>query len=206
MFSGVHLSVLMLGPTKTLPCVAAIRRSGAQALERIDHERQRLEVDDDLFDRFRGELFAVGGEGENRLAFVDRFVGQRELRRHRRRRRRRRRGRAGSRCRGGGSATTTRSCGLRSRSAGRRVSLPDVQQFRRRHRSWRSGGRSGAARGGCARAAASGARRREADLPEAAAAPADPSRSGCRARRASRARRTHRCCESSRAAAGSASA
>ncbi len=78
--------------------------AGTQALERIDHERQRLEVDDDLLDRFGGDLFAVGGDREDRLAFVERFLRQREFRgRHRRRRGRggRRRGAAGA---GGGGA------------------------------------------------------------------------------------------------------
>ena len=79
MSAAVHFSVLHAGADEHVALRAAVGRSGAQALERIDHERQRLELDDDAVDGFGGEFFAVGGDGENRFAFVDRFVGQRDI-------------------------------------------------------------------------------------------------------------------------------
>ena len=55
---------------------ACVRTAGPQADERIDHERQRLEFDDDLLDRLGGGQFVDGGDGENRLAFVQRLHRQ----------------------------------------------------------------------------------------------------------------------------------
>ena len=85
MSAAVHFNVRMLGPTNTLPCSRPFGDPGRRPCERIDHVRQRFEGDDDAIDRFGGELFAVCGDGENRLALVDRFLRQREFRGHRRR-------------------------------------------------------------------------------------------------------------------------
>ena len=64
------------------PDVAVEARVGAarpQALDRIDDERQRLEIDVDALDRLRGGRFVDGRDGENRLALIERLVGQRAL-------------------------------------------------------------------------------------------------------------------------------
>ena len=67
------------GRTQTLPSRARVRAARPQALERIDDERQRLELDLDRLDRFgRGEL-VDGRDREDRLALVERLVGQAAL-------------------------------------------------------------------------------------------------------------------------------
>ena len=67
------------GRIQTLPCDARVRAAGPQAFDRIDDEGQRLELDVDRFDRFgRGQL-VDRGDGENRLALIERLVGQAAL-------------------------------------------------------------------------------------------------------------------------------
>ena len=66
-----------IGAPHALPVVRAFGPSGTKAVERIDDERQRLEIDDDLFDRFGGGELVNRGDGEDRLARVERLVGQR---------------------------------------------------------------------------------------------------------------------------------
>ena len=78
---GGPLDRLDLGADEHVAFGAAVRAAGAQAVERIDDEVERLEVDANRFDGGGGELFAVGGDGENRLALVHRLLGERELRR-----------------------------------------------------------------------------------------------------------------------------
>ena len=56
------------------PCVWSSR---PQAVERIDHERQRFVVNDDLFDRFGRRQFVDRRDGENRLALEHRLHRQR---------------------------------------------------------------------------------------------------------------------------------
>ena len=53
-----------------------VRPAGAEALERIDGEWQRLEIDGDELDRLGGDVLAVGRQRQDRLALVERFVGQ----------------------------------------------------------------------------------------------------------------------------------
>ena len=65
-----------------IPDVAFESRVGAagpQALDRIDDERQRLEIEVDPLDRLGGGQLVDGGDGENRLALIERLVGQRAL-------------------------------------------------------------------------------------------------------------------------------
>ena len=60
-------------------CVAlqpGVRAAGTQAGHRVDHERQRLEIQPDELDGGRRRGFVDGGNGENRLALVDGFVGE----------------------------------------------------------------------------------------------------------------------------------
>ena len=52
-----------------VPRRARVRAARTKARDRIDGKRQRLEFDDDLFDRFRGGELVDRGDGENRLAF-----------------------------------------------------------------------------------------------------------------------------------------
>ena len=54
-----------------------VRAAGPQAHQRIDDERQRLEIDFDFFDGFGGGEFVDRGHGENRLALKQRLIGQR---------------------------------------------------------------------------------------------------------------------------------
>src|SRR2546425_5245571 len=54
------------------PCV---RTAGTQALNRVDDEGQRLEVDVDRFDRFGRFELARRGNRENRLALIERPLG-----------------------------------------------------------------------------------------------------------------------------------
>ena len=56
---------------------ARVRAARAQALDRIDHKRQRLEIDVDLLDRVGRSELVDGGDGEDRLARVERLVGER---------------------------------------------------------------------------------------------------------------------------------
>ena len=58
---------------------AGVRSSRAQAVERVEHERQRLEVEPDELDGIRGRRLVDRGHGQNRLAFVPRLVGERRL-------------------------------------------------------------------------------------------------------------------------------
>ena len=51
-----------------------------QTFDRIDDERQRFQIDRDALNRLRRDRLADGGHGEDRLALVQRFVGQRALR------------------------------------------------------------------------------------------------------------------------------
>ena len=58
--------------------VAVAARVGAarpQAVERVERERERLEIDLDLLDRVRRDPLAVGGDGEDRLPFEEGLVG-----------------------------------------------------------------------------------------------------------------------------------
>ena len=67
---------------RTHPCVALRARVGAarpQAVNRIDDERQRLELDVDRLDRERSGELVDGGDGENRFALVERLVRQAAL-------------------------------------------------------------------------------------------------------------------------------
>ena len=92
--SSVHFSSWTLGPggsrragcaagwrgrTQTLPCVRAFGRPGPQALDRIDHEGQRLVFDVDALDRLGRRQLVDGRDRENRLALVERLVGQAAL-------------------------------------------------------------------------------------------------------------------------------
>ena len=54
-----------------------VRAAGPQAFERIDDERQRLEVEVDPLDGLGGRQLVDRRDGENRLALVERLVGQR---------------------------------------------------------------------------------------------------------------------------------
>jgi len=58
---------------------ARVRAARPETVHDVDVERQRLKLDHDLFDRFRGGQFIDGGDGENRLAFVHRLHRQRAL-------------------------------------------------------------------------------------------------------------------------------
>ena len=60
-----------------------IRPAGVQAVERIDHERQRLVFDLDQVDRVLGELFGFGGDRKDRLAHEVRLVGEDRILRRR---------------------------------------------------------------------------------------------------------------------------
>ena len=57
----------------------AIRAAGPQAVDRIDDERQRLEIEIDALDGGDRGFFVHSGERENRLALIERLVGQRTL-------------------------------------------------------------------------------------------------------------------------------
>ena len=67
------------GVTQTLPSRRAFGLPGPQALDRIGDERQRLEIEIDALDRRGGGRFVDRGDGENRLALIERLVGQRAL-------------------------------------------------------------------------------------------------------------------------------
>ena len=56
---------------------SGVRAAGPQTHQRIDDERQRLEIDFDFFNRFGGGEFVDRGHGENRLALKQRLIGQR---------------------------------------------------------------------------------------------------------------------------------
>ncbi len=88
MSAAVHFNVRMLGPTNTLPCSRPFGDPGRRPSSGSITCGNGFEGDDDAIDRFGGELFAVGGDRENRLALVDRFFRQCELGGHRRRSRR----------------------------------------------------------------------------------------------------------------------
>ncbi len=65
------------------PCIsgrAGVRPAGAQALQWINDERHRFEIDVDPLHGFGGRYFVDGSHREDRLAGVERFVGQRFLR------------------------------------------------------------------------------------------------------------------------------
>ena len=66
---------------QVLPSDPRVRAAGPQRLERIDHERQRLEIDLDLFDGLGGGQLVHGGDRQNRLALIQRLIGQRLVRR-----------------------------------------------------------------------------------------------------------------------------
>ena len=59
---------------------ARVRAAGPQAFNRIDDEGQRLELDLDRLDRERGGVLVDGGDGENRLAVIERLVRQARVR------------------------------------------------------------------------------------------------------------------------------
>jgi hypothetical protein len=75
------LTVFSLPPTKALPSRRAFGPFGSQALEGIDDERQRLQIERDFLDGFCRGQFVDGRHGENRLALVDRLVCERNFRR-----------------------------------------------------------------------------------------------------------------------------
>jgi hypothetical protein len=54
---------------------ARVRAARSQAVERVERERKRLEVDLDLLDGIGCDPLAVGGDGEDRLPLEQRFVG-----------------------------------------------------------------------------------------------------------------------------------
>ena len=56
---------------------ASVGAAGAKALDRIDDEGERFEVEVDSLDRFGGGQFVDRGDGENRFALVQRLVRQR---------------------------------------------------------------------------------------------------------------------------------
>ncbi len=58
---------------------ARVRPAGPQAFNRIDDEGERFELDDDRFDRQRRGELVDGGDGEDRLALIERLVGQAAL-------------------------------------------------------------------------------------------------------------------------------
>ena len=58
---------------------AGVRAAGPQAVERVDHEGQRLVVDLNEVDGVGGHGLVDGGDRENRLALVDGLVGERDL-------------------------------------------------------------------------------------------------------------------------------
>ena len=58
---------------------ARVRAVGPQAFNRIDDEGQRLEFDRDRFDRLGRCHLVDRGDGENRLALIERLVGQAAL-------------------------------------------------------------------------------------------------------------------------------
>ena len=64
---------------QTLPSSRASGPSGPQALQRIDGERQRLEVDVDELDRLGRDVLAHRGQRQDRLALIERLVGERAL-------------------------------------------------------------------------------------------------------------------------------
>ena len=68
-----------LGPDPHVALGASVRRSGPQALDRIDHERQRLVFDVDALDRFGGRELVDRGDRENRLTLVERLHGEAAL-------------------------------------------------------------------------------------------------------------------------------
>ena len=55
---------------------ARVGAAGAKAPQRIDDERQRLVLDDDPLDRFGGSALVDRGNREDRLALVQRLVGE----------------------------------------------------------------------------------------------------------------------------------
>ena len=140
--AGVHLRHVVGRPLQRLEGVAdedvafraPVGAAWTQGLEGIDHERKRLVLHHDAFDGGGGDLFGVGGDGENGLALVDRLLGQRHFGRDGRPRRR---GRCGARSCGGSSSSTSRrrsgtsrgcsggGCGTRGRRA-LRLSLAGV--------------------------------------------------------------------------------
>ena len=56
---------------------AGVRAAGPQAVERIDHERERLEVDVDRLDRVRRRRLVDRRQREDRLAHVLRLIRER---------------------------------------------------------------------------------------------------------------------------------
>ena len=60
-----------------------VRAARTETRQRIDDERQRLEIQHDLLDRLRRRRFVHGGDGKDRLAPVERFVRQRRFGRQR---------------------------------------------------------------------------------------------------------------------------
>ncbi len=125
---------------------SSIRAARLEAIERIDHERQRFEVDSNRFDGGGRQFFAVRGDRENRLAFVERLFRQAELRWNGRRLRLLLRGRNGG---GGGRRSRGAGCtGARWRRgrstsrcipAGRSVAAPPAAAARWCTLSWRGG-------------------------------------------------------------------
>ena len=55
---------------------SGIRPAGTKAVERIDSKRQMLEFDVDGFNSFGGGEFIDGGDRKNRLALIQRLVGE----------------------------------------------------------------------------------------------------------------------------------
>ena len=58
---------------------ARVRAAGPQADQRIDDERQPLDIDLNLLDGFGGGEFVDRADGQNRLALIDRLVGESAL-------------------------------------------------------------------------------------------------------------------------------
>ena len=74
---------LQLAADEHIAVASSVRAGGPQAVERIDHKWQRLEIERDSLDRLGGGEFTDGGHGENGFALVERLVGQRHFRRQR---------------------------------------------------------------------------------------------------------------------------
>src|SRR6266576_2224488 len=68
------LEGLQLASDKGIAFAAGIRSVRPQALEGIDDERQRLQIERDVLDGFCRGQFVDGRHGENRLALVERLV------------------------------------------------------------------------------------------------------------------------------------
>jgi hypothetical protein len=68
------------GRRRGIPDVAfqsSVRAAGTKTVDRIDDEGERFEVEIDPFDGLGGRQFIDGGDGENRLALIERLVRQR---------------------------------------------------------------------------------------------------------------------------------